>query len=135
MIDRFLKREILFVYMTGIYYNSPLCWGLLSPFYRWRNQGSIKLIHCTDSHGSEVAEPRYFVTRTLYYSLLYKSSLTTTTKNPSSMFNLDIKVIYHSFWGADYFIFWPFRKLILFKAIKNIISEKYCVVNWENWVC
>ena len=25
--------------MTGIYYNSPLCWGLLSPFYRWRNQG------------------------------------------------------------------------------------------------
>ena len=48
------------------------------------------------------------------------------------MFNIDIKVIYCSSLRADSFILQHFRKLILFKAIKNIISEKYCVANREN---
>ena len=48
------------------------------------------------------------------------------------MFNLDIKTIYCSFLGADSFIFQHFRELILFKATENMISEKYCAVNWEN---
>lgn len=81
----------------------------------------------------EVAVPRFFVTRTLPYCLLHKSPLLKKKKkNLSYTFNIDIKVIYCSFLRADSFIFQHFRKLILFKAIKNIISEKYSVANREN---
>ena len=56
-------------------------------------------------------------------------TITQKKKNLSYTFNIDIKVIYCSFLRADYFIFQHFRKLILVKAIKNIISEKYSVTN------
>ena len=81
-----------------------------------------------------MAVPRFFVSRTLPNRLLHKSPLLKKKKkkNLSYTFNIDIKVIYCSFLRADYFIFQHFRKLILVKAIKNIISEKYCVTNREN---